>query len=144
MSFSQLFALLDGKSNGTETKSYSGHHSSWMMINSLLSLAFGVTLTCFSSFHLFLVLSGATTIEMGSDEYKQYDLGCKKNFYAIFGDNCLFWFLPIATMQGDGYEFLNYDDEDRQLLHDMNGSMDNQDDEEESDYMTDLSDELDF
>ena len=72
---------------------------------------------------------------MGSDGYKQFDLGMKKNFYAIFGENCLFWFIPIPTMNGDGYEYLNYDDEDRQLL-DMNYT--NQDDGD-SECSTDLS-----
>lgn len=119
------------------------------MVNSLLTLAFGITLTCFSFFHLVLVLKGSTTIEFGSNGYQPYDLGMKKNFQAIFGDNCLFWFIPVPTMNGDGYEFTKIDEDNHALLSDDNiynrNSSDDRDsqinednDSEISDFSTDL------
>merc|ERR1712154_682128 len=103
------------------------------MINSLLTLAFGVTLTCFSCFHLVLVFKGSTTIEFGSDGYHLYNLGWKKNFYSIFGENCLFWFIPIPTMNGDGYEFVKWDEDSHGLLdNDVNVYHRNSDDDRDS------------
>ena len=89
-----------------------------MMINSLLTLAFGITLTCFGLFHLVLVLKGATTIEFGSYGYLPYDLGWKRNFYSIFGENWLLWFIPVPTMNGDGYEYVAHDENAHGLLTD--------------------------
>ena len=134
------------------SSTYHGSHSSWMMINSLLTLAFGITLTCFSFFHLVLVLKGSTTIEFGSNGYRPYDLGYKRNFTAIFGDNCFFWFIPVPTMNGDGYEFTNIDEDNHSLLShenvynrnsdddkDSQANDDEIDDEEISDFSTDLT-----
>lgn len=73
-------------------------------------MAFGVTLTCFGGFHLILVLKGSTTIEFGGNSYQEFDMGMKRNFCAVFGDNMLLWFLPINTMTGDGYEYVQTDD----------------------------------
>eukprot|EP01084_Bolivina_argentea_P032406 59962_1 len=151
--FTQLFTLLNGHSRGRIRSGYNGLHSSWMMINSLLTLAFGITLTCFSLFHLTLVFKGSTTIEFGSDAYVPYNLGWKKNFYSVFGENFIFWFLPIPTMNGDGYEFVQNDEDNRGLLehhnryhqsdddNHSNDSMINQDnqDDEISDFSTDLT-----
>ena len=81
-------------------------------------MAFGVTLTCFGGFHLILVLKGSTTIEFGGGTYQEFDMGMKRNFCHIFGDNWLLWFLPVATMQGDGYEYVKSDD--RALLSEDN------------------------
>eukprot|EP01083_Nonionella_stella_P014337 40301_1 len=158
--FSQLFTLLEGHSVTHKRDRYHGTHSSWMMINSLLTLAFGVTLTCFGFFHLVLVLKGSTTIEFGSDGYAPYNLGWKKNWQSIFGSNAWFWFLPVPTMKGDGYEYIQRDEDNRGLLdHGVNGyhddryavdqsrdhatdSLTNHDDNEDqiSDFSTDLTD----
>jgi len=116
--FGEIFAIFTHEKSTGKDSVYNGVHSAWLMINSLLTLAFGITLTCFSAFHLVLVLKGATTIEFGGDDYHIYNLGYKRNFYAIFGEDCLYWFLPIPTMNGDGYEYQHHDEDHGLLSHD--------------------------
>ena len=89
--------------SSSKSSGYSGTHHGWMMINSLLTLAFGVTLTCFSVFHGSLVARGLTTIEVGARN--PFDLGFKQNWISIFGNDWKYMFLPVPTMTGDGYEF---------------------------------------
>merc|ERR1711879_509210 len=113
MAFDQIYTIFNPSNAGHH--GYKGEHSSWLMISTLLTSAFGVTLTCFGGFHLILVLKGSTTLEFGGSSYEEFDLGAKRNFCAIFGNNPLLWFLPIKTMQGDGYEYVKSDD--RALLH---------------------------
>ena len=114
---SQLYYVLTGKNENSNPKfqTYQGKHSEWMMINSLLTVSFGLTLTFFTSFHLLLVFKGATTIEFGSQ--KRYTFGWKKNFQSVMGVSPLYWFIPIKTTSGDGYEFC-----DNQSLLDPNDS----------------------
>lgn len=100
------------------------------MVNSLLSLAFGVTLTCFSVFHTILVFQGSTTIEFGGEQ--AFKSSWKRNFYSVFGENKWCWFLPVPTVQGDGYEYCS----NRNLLEN--------DDDDESDEDSCQSSETDI
>lgn len=80
-------------------------------------LFFGMAVFCFLIttfffFHLYLICNNKTTIENAKEKGKKfkingkYNLGCKKNFIGIFGENIFLWFFPISIhSQEAGYEF---------------------------------------
>ena len=69
----------------------------------VLACVFGLIITGFFFFHMWLITNQYTTIEFcekrGNDEqFKQkspYDLGAFRNFERILGSNIILWFLPI-------------------------------------------------
>jgi palmitoyltransferase len=86
------------------------------LMTSLTTSTFALCLTLFSLFHLGLVFSGRTTIEVSANmrsrrrgekikESNPYDAGSKRaNWCAVMGYNSWEWFLPINTSQMTGYE----------------------------------------
>jgi len=60
----------------------------------------------FFGFHLHLVCTGKTTIEVHDpNRANPYDRGVRRNWNAVFGENPLLWFLPIDTVKDTGYDF---------------------------------------
>jgi len=87
------------------------------LIASILTAAFAIALFLFSVFHIHLVLTGKTTIEvkasnsthLRNDESMQREYHSNHNLYenwcAVMGDSFIHWFLPINTIRMTGYEF---------------------------------------
>lgn len=71
----------------------------------------------FLSFHTWLMFKGMTTIEFcekglpevgvvsGAKGRSAHDHGVWNNFTSVFGSNPLLWWLPIATLRGNGVHF---------------------------------------
>lgn len=73
---------------------------------------FSLSLVALFGYHLYLVAQNKTTLEAirppvfsyGPDK-QGYNLGCKRNFVEIFGENKWLWPLPVHTHLGDGIRF---------------------------------------
>jgi hypothetical protein len=85
----------------------------------LLCLFFCILITCFFSFHLYLLSNQYTTIEFcekrsNNDKLKQkspYDRGCCNNFTSILGGNFFLWCcLFNRDLTGEGLRFKIRDD----------------------------------
>lgn len=90
-----------------------------MILCTILTGAFGLTLVFFVAFHISLVLGNKTTIELSGAGGRQspFDEGGLNNFQAVFGTNPWLWLLPVSTLSETGYEFDVADEE--QLLQTM-------------------------
>lgn len=70
-----------------------------------------------------MAANNTTTLEIGHGGDNTYDLGSKwSNFTSVFGTKKLYWFIPLRSTPGNGYQFATEMD-----LHLMGGF----DDEEE-------------
>jgi len=106
-----LFVSLFSK-NKTEASS----PSFVSILAAIMTTAFGVTLTFFAAFHIHLVCSGKTTIEVNvATRANPFDQGWRRNWDAVFGDNPKYWFLPVNTLKDTGYEF-DVSEQDQELL----------------------------
>jgi hypothetical protein len=78
-----------------------------IILCTILTGAFAITLMFFLGFHLSLVCSARTTLEMAhtDDRNNPYNEGKLKNWQAVFGVNPWLWFLPVDTQTASGYEF---------------------------------------
>ncbi|KAF4671056.1 Palmitoyltransferase zdhhc15 [Perkinsus chesapeaki] len=83
-----------------------------LMFGTILSCLFGLLLTAFFAFHIWLAFKAMTTIEYCEKSSKKLDFtgsvyhrGCYGDFIAVVGPNPLFWLLPIAYGRGDGMTF---------------------------------------
>jgi hypothetical protein len=61
-----------------------------------------VVLVAFCIFHFYLIGNGLTTIEFREKmsvkfDESPYSLSCIENFFAVFGRNPLFWFVPVRN-----------------------------------------------
>ncbi|KAM4796095.1 palmitoyltransferase ZDHHC20 [Rhinophrynus dorsalis] len=73
---------------------------------------FFISVLSLFSYHCWLVGKNRTTIEAsrapsfrnGPDTHG-FHLGFSKNFHQVFGDEKIYWLLPIFTSLGDGYSF---------------------------------------
>ncbi|KHN71911.1 Uncharacterized protein Tcan_18686 [Toxocara canis] len=73
---------------------------------------FAVSLSCLFFYHLYLTSRNQSTIESfrpplfsyGPDK-NAYNLGIRRNFQQIFGQNRLLWLLPIFSSCGDGVQY---------------------------------------
>jgi len=74
------------------------------VMSTIITGAFGITLVFFLLFHLSLVTSGRTTLEMHVG-HRRPAFSCRRNWSAVFGKNPWYWFLPVDTMDLTGYEF---------------------------------------
>lgn len=66
---------------------------------------------CFT-FQNLVSLDGMPGVKSKSKQLnRDFDLGWKRNFYALFGRNPLLWLIPVFTSEGDGcsYPTLTYD-----------------------------------
>lgn len=80
----------------------------------VLSVVFGLIITSFFIFHLWMIKNQYTTIEFcekrkSDPNFKvisPYNLGCYNNFKTILGDNPALWFIPMrVNIEGDGLFF---------------------------------------
>jgi len=81
-----------------------------LIICFVIAVIFGAILIGFSLMHYQFVLANLTTIESferdrDSKFESPYDVGPYQNWKQVFGDNPLFWFLPIGNSSGDGIHF---------------------------------------
>jgi len=58
-----------------------------------------------------LILNGRTTLEATSNEISHSTSSTRKNFEAVFGNNPIYWFLPVNTNAKNGYEIERDDDD---------------------------------
>jgi hypothetical protein len=78
----------------------------------MLCLAVGIAVACLGGFHLYLVLTGQTTIEfhgnwvnrtkaksLGQKWRNPYDLGWKRNFQQVYGTKPMLWAFIIPSMR---------------------------------------------
>ncbi|CAH8497240.1 unnamed protein product [Schistosoma turkestanicum] len=80
---------------------------------SLLSAVFSLALLILLLFHTYLIFKNKSTLEyfrppnFRNDAHHIYgfNLGWKKNFLQIFGDNIRHWLLPVYSSQGDGVSY---------------------------------------
>ncbi|KAM3722826.1 Palmitoyltransferase ZDHHC2 [Dirofilaria immitis] len=87
---------------------------------------FAASITCLFSYHIYLTARNQSTIESfrppvfiyGIDK-NGFNLGIRRNFRQVFGDICLFWFLPIFSSHGSGVTFdqKGFRTERKRLLH---------------------------
>lgn len=64
----------------------------------VITCAFGVVLTCFLGFHLNLVCTGQTTLEVHVRVRKSHRRTRRENWEAVFGKNPWLWLLPVNTL----------------------------------------------
>jgi hypothetical protein len=85
-----------------------------LVLGLVLSIIMGVLMSCFLSFHTWLMLKGMTTIEFceknlsaTADRNKSpsYDKGFCVNIKAVLGPHWYLWFLPISPPEGTGLQF---------------------------------------
>jgi palmitoyltransferase ZDHHC2/15/20 len=103
-----------------------------VVITMLMGLAYGFAFLPFCFMHLRFVLLNTTTLEeiaygnyrdsplfpclyesrrpmikadsgSGGSMLNHYDMGWKENFRQVFGDDPVYWLLPVATTKGDGH-----------------------------------------
>lgn len=78
-------------------------------IGLLVSFMYAIMLAAFVGVHFFMILKNKGTLDSLVPMFKKqnniYDLGRKSNFTQVFGDDPIFWFLPVFTTKGDGYSF---------------------------------------
>jgi len=74
-----------------------------------VSAMFGIALGCLFFYHLYLTARNQSTVESfrppvfgyGLDR-NGYNLGIKRNFRQVFGEDAILWFIPIFTSLGEG------------------------------------------
>lgn len=70
----------------------------------VLTAAFGVTLFFFVAFHFHLILTGRTTLEVAFKMDKSRTKTYRENWDSIFGPDPRLWFLPVSPVTDTGYE----------------------------------------
>eukprot|EP00808_Paulinella_micropora_P031598 g53824.t1 len=104
-----------------------GSISFMVVLSGLFSGSFGITLTFFMGFHLSLILSGKTTIEVHSvgTRPSPWDRGRLANWCAVMGKRPLYWLLPLNTLEETGYEIAELEDD--MLLNQRDASVEEED-----------------
>jgi len=99
--------FVDYFSNGQFGDSFSilgaiGRVLSFILFVAIVVLS--VLITMFSKFHFRILFENKTTIENLEKKKRpyqsQWDLGKSRNFYQVFGTNCLFWPFPMMLKSG--------------------------------------------
>jgi hypothetical protein len=125
---------------------YNRDHARQVLFIGVLCLSVGFAVLCLAAFHLFLLLTNQTTLELYNNMKKTrkarkehltwvnpYDLGRKANIAAVLGTGkywcCIFVPFGTTTMEGDDYIYKDKSDATAQLssnfsiteaeLHDM-------------------------
>mmetsp|Transcript_56979 Transcript_56979/g.123844 ORF Transcript_56979/g.123844 Transcript_56979/m.123844 type:complete len:315 (+) Transcript_56979:145-1089(+) len=75
-----------------QTRHWSPARSMVAMMAMLLDATLLVMLLCFGGFHIHMVLYNETTIEGSSPHF---DVGPRRNWEQVFGENPWLWFLPV-------------------------------------------------
>ncbi|XP_065180449.1 palmitoyltransferase ZDHHC15A-like isoform X2 [Sycon ciliatum] len=77
-----------------------------------LAAVFSFSVAFLDFFHIYLTLTNHTTLEQGrpvhlvhGKDANAYDQGYRRNVQQVLGRDTLFWFLPIGSGVGNGYEF---------------------------------------
>jgi len=102
-------------------KGYLDYRAAYFMITAyLLACVFGLIITAFLTFHIWLIKNQYTTIEFcekrgSDDQFKQkspYNLGVLRNYQNILGSNPLYWWNPFYNdvARGKGLYFEIRDD----------------------------------
>ncbi|KAH9527598.1 palmitoyltransferase ZDHHC15B [Dermatophagoides farinae] len=92
-------------------ESYPGKFQVFFLV--LFCFIFSMSILILLTYHIYLVCKNVTTLESyQTPRFKQYEydyyrfnLGCKRNLTSVFGDNKLYWFLPIYNSLGDGHYY---------------------------------------
>lgn len=88
--------------------------SYYLITTYLLASSLGLIITGFFLFHLWLITKQYTTIEYCEKRVEPnsnfatspYNRGILKNFRSVFGNNVLFWFLPICKHHRQYHEYI--------------------------------------
>ena len=79
-------------------------HVGFVVICYIAIFIFTIIITTFLKFHLTLVAKNSTTIESLDTEHlkenEKFNLGLHENWRQVFGNDPMFWFLPIPTKRG--------------------------------------------
>ncbi|KAK9449603.1 DHHC palmitoyltransferase-domain-containing protein [Limtongia smithiae] len=128
--FSLISFLASGKAimNWIDSERFVNSYVSlnWIFLF-VVSIVFGLAVTIFFAYQVYLLFVNKTTIEamepqryksrIANGEYRYseppssksvgnvFDLGWRENFYQVMGTNPLLWFLPINNSKGDGTTF---------------------------------------
>ncbi|CAI5758214.1 unnamed protein product [Candida verbasci] len=87
-----------------------------VVILCVLAFAFGISLIIFLGFSVYLILRNLTTIEFqerrwnfrgGSGKENMFDLGYKKNWESVMGNNISTWLFPISITNHDPKGYLS-------------------------------------
>jgi len=87
----------------------------FLVLGMVLASIMSILLTCFLSFHSWLMSKGMTTIEfceknLSNDQFRSkshvsYDIGLYMNVKAVLGPNWWLWLVPISPPEGNGLTF---------------------------------------
>lgn len=75
-----------------------------LIIHFWLTVLFTVLVVFFTSFHVFLLFSGRTTLEYVLDIVPMEEHSSFQNFLVVFGKNPLTWLLPLRASKATGFE----------------------------------------
>ncbi|XP_067950158.1 palmitoyltransferase ZDHHC2-like [Watersipora subatra] len=79
----------------------------------IVAIMFAFSVFGLLSYHIYLILRNQSTLEsfrppvlknLGPDKHV-FDLGKKRNWREVFGDNPKLWFLPVVSCKGDGVTY---------------------------------------
>jgi len=78
-----------------------------IIIGLFISFAYSITLAVFAAMHYSMIFKNRGTLDniLFKHHKNVYNLGRKENFSQVFGDDPLYWFLPVFTAKGDGCSF---------------------------------------
>jgi palmitoyltransferase len=74
----------------------------------IIGSVFGIGLGLFAISHYVYISMNQSTIEVMEKKSKRgniYNLGWRRNYTEIFGDNPLLWVIPVYTSKGDGLTY---------------------------------------
>jgi hypothetical protein len=108
-----LSKVLIEDSSGSTTSTPEARASVAELVSSTATLAFAVVLSCFTAFHVHLVLQGSTTLERMANVEERPPTR-RMNWESVFGDVVWLWFLPVPAVfrnkserLWNGYEFVH-------------------------------------
>ncbi len=119
--------------------------------NYLICFFFGISLSLFLGYHIYLICYNSTTIEAMEKRSKferlyssshPYNIGVMNNLKSVLGDNPLLWLLPtLRSVQGTGCEFPIADTtflkETSRIFAEENTHLNIEEEEEETNHLVD-------
>jgi len=78
-----------------------------IVVGLFISIAYSITLVIFAGMHYYMISKNKSTLDniIFKKNKNIYDIGEYNNFCQVFGDDPIYWFLPIFTSKGDGCSF---------------------------------------